>query len=680
MSAEVSLRTRRTRLIVGGVLGAAVLAPVTWAFASFFGSGSTSAQATADVLSAPATPVVTRATRSAIITWTAATTSDDVAATSYSVERRPSGGGTSSPVVCLNSLPFQCTDLGVPTGTWEYRVTAHLVSWDSAPSASATVNIPAPTFTITPGQTVRTGASVLGGTFTNFQAGELVTVTASPGGAVIGQVPADTSGTGAVALTAGAIGGTFTATATGASGASATSPIPYNIDAVAPTTTATVNGTFGGGGFYFGVLPTVTLTPSEAGVTTYELNGAPTATYSGPSGLIDGTNTVTFRTVDLAGNIEPPQTLTVKVDVRAPNPGVLLPLVPYLTTPIPLPLTVTSASDPSGSGVSSVQYVYCINPCTSDVVIGSSSVAPNFVLPWTPPATDGVYVVRAIVSDVAGNKATSSTQTITVDNVVPTGTLTTPTEGSTIGLTFPVTVVATDATSGVANVQLKYRAGTGGPFSTLALAHVGTTTTYSASPNTLTLANGTYQVQLVVTDKAGNAFTQAAPTTLTIQNWSAQSLSITNGASSVSGTLDAGDSVVLTFTQPPAPASICAAWDGTPKTGNVVVTNGAVNDVVTFTSTGCTGNIGGLAIDKAYLAGTNNSAATFGASTFQLTGTQLTVTFGGTPALTAGASLASGPVLSPGIATYSASAALTSSGVGINSAPKPTVAANSAQF
>ncbi len=51
----------------------------------------------------------------------------------------------------------------------------------------------------------------------------------------------------------------------------------------------------------------------------YKLDGAATyTTYAGPLSLADGTHTVVFRAIDVAGNVEADTTATIKVDTQLP--------------------------------------------------------------------------------------------------------------------------------------------------------------------------------------------------------------------------------------------------------------------------------------------------------------------------------------------------------------------------
>src|SRR6478736_5034347 len=119
---------------------------------------------------------------------------------------------------------------------------------------------------------------------------------------------------------------------------------------------------------------------------------------------------------------------------------------------------------------------------------------------------DGTYQFRTVVTDAAGNAATSNAITVTVDTSAPaagTLALTNFTDSGSSGTdfvtqdkTFDLTLTGNEAGSTVA-----YQVSTDGGTSWA--------TTTGAQSN---LADGTYQFRTVVTDAAGNAATSNAIT------------------------------------------------------------------------------------------------------------------------------------------------------------------------
>ena len=94
-------------------------------------------------------------------------------------------------------------------------------------------------------------------------------------------------------------------------------------DATPPETVATVTGTAGNDGWFKAgdpVVVTLTATDEGSGVasTTVSIDGGPEEPYTAPITLTDGMHTLTFFSTDEAGNVEPAQSLTVRVDQTPP--------------------------------------------------------------------------------------------------------------------------------------------------------------------------------------------------------------------------------------------------------------------------------------------------------------------------------------------------------------------------
>ena len=125
------------------------------------------------------------------------------------------------------------------------------------------------------------------------------------------------------------------------------------------------------------------------------------------AGLTDNNHTFDVRATDAAGNTDAtPATWTWHRDTNDPtgtlnNPGANIRQTATLTS---------SETDPSAngyaSGLQSVTYEYSANG-TTWAAIGTLNTAPFDTMLWnTTGVTDGVYQLRIVVSDVAGNTTT----------------------------------------------------------------------------------------------------------------------------------------------------------------------------------------------------------------------------------------------------------------------------------
>ena len=162
-------------------------------------------------------------------------------------------------------------------------------------------------------------------------------------------------------------------------------------DITPPITTATVNGLAPEDGWYQSA--TMTLIADEPATTTYEVGAGPTQTYTDPFMLSDGEHTITYRSTDLAGNVEDDQTLTVKVD--STNPTIQ-----------PIPGQTLDQLTPTGTTVTFTTDVGDNFTPTDDLVVAcvDQHLQPFASGQTAPVATT---IITCTVTDLAGN--TSST-------------------------------------------------------------------------------------------------------------------------------------------------------------------------------------------------------------------------------------------------------------------------------
>src|SRR5207253_1231028 len=151
-------------------------------------------------------------------------------------------------------------------------------------------------------------------------------------------------------------------------------------------------------------------------------------------------------------------------------------------------VALTSSASDTGSGVASVGYE--LSPAGA----GSwSTVAAS----WnTTTLTDGVYDVRAVVVDRAGNRTDSTPVTTRVDNTPPTATMNDPAD-SNGNLYGTVALTSTTADSGSGLAQTWYELS---PAGADAWTHV------AASLDTTTVPDGLYDIRAAAVDNAGNGF------------------------------------------------------------------------------------------------------------------------------------------------------------------------------
>ena len=263
-----------------------------------------------------------------------------------------------------------------------------------------------------------------------------------------------------------------------------TSPA-VNIDMTAPTTSANINGS--GGEWSTSVQVTLSSNDNLSGVanTFYKLDGGATQTYTSEFSVSSsGSHTLSYWSVDVAGNIESAHSSAFKVDNAAP--------VTQLSTSgftgtngwfrgaVQVSL---SASDNNQSGVASTSY--SVDGGATQTYSGAFSI-PN----------DGVHQVIFWSVDALGNTEVQQSRTVKIDMTI--GTLVKSLSGTLSSLGYyttpvQVTMTATDTPSGVANIFYRIDG--------------GATNTYT-SPFTIS-TDGIHSVEYSMVDLAGGSITQS---------------------------------------------------------------------------------------------------------------------------------------------------------------------------
>ncbi|HYZ93199.1 MAG TPA: Ig-like domain-containing protein, partial [Actinomycetota bacterium] len=252
---------------------------------------------------------------------------------------------------------------------------------------------------------------------------------------------------------------------------------------------------------------TVTLTASDAlsgiGSTQYRIDGG--AFQNGTSILVpapadhsnDGVHTIDYRSTDVAGNVEPLRSATVRIDTELPSGSVSAPAGGAHVNGI-VPVSASAAD--AQSGVKSVTFLVRPSGAGSFSTISTDTAAP-YEASWDSTAVaEGDADLKVVVADAAGNAVTSALVTVVVDNP-PAPTLGDP--GA--NLSGTVTLHASSPADTAQVVFERAPAGSG------AWAPIATDTTapYEASFDTQTVADERYDFRAVATDLGG--FTGASP-------------------------------------------------------------------------------------------------------------------------------------------------------------------------
>jgi Bacterial Ig-like domain len=232
--------------------------------------------------------------------------------------------------------------------------------------------------------------------------------------------------------------------------------------------------------------------------------------------LLDGTYSLQAKAIDLAGNVGPL------------GPAVLLTI---LATPPAAPgaISILPADDSGGPGLTNLRQprltgiapandlVQILGP--TDQVYASTTAGSNgsYVAKLTSPLADGTYAFDAVATDTAGNVSLPGPAlTLTIDATPPSS----PSAPTLLALDDSGTVG--DHITNVRQPRLTATAGAGLTVRLLNAANVilGTATASATGSVTILpsspLVDGTYSLQLVAVDMAGNVSAPGGPLSLTI--------------------------------------------------------------------------------------------------------------------------------------------------------------------
>ncbi|MEZ5100164.1 MAG: Ig-like domain-containing protein [Thermoleophilia bacterium] len=258
--------------------------------------------------------------------------------------------------------------------------------------------------------------------------------------------------------------------------------------------------------------PTFAFASGEPGTFECRLDGpgAATGTFAActspltTSALAEGAYALLVRAIDAAGNADgSPATAGFTVDATAPA-GALT--APAAGADVRGTIDVAAdAADTGGTGVAQVQFRIRLAGSSAFADLGApDTTAPYGLQLDTAALADGNYELRALVTDAAGNTQVTGIVAVTVDNTAPTGELTSPAGGSTVGgAAVPLAATASGTGSPVASVRFERRLQGAASFE-----EIGTdaTSPYSLTWDTTSpvIPDGVHELRVLVTDAAGN--------------------------------------------------------------------------------------------------------------------------------------------------------------------------------
>jgi hypothetical protein len=416
--------------------------------------------------------------------------------------------------------------------------------------------------------------------------------------------------------------------------------------------------------------PDTTGTPVQTATPTVS-SGSWTVPGSGLSS--NGQYTVQVTQTDGAGNSSSP-TKTFIIDNTAPN-GFAAVVSATGSAPSFLKKSGTyvvyaNATDPlaggAASGIASMTAnltnlgggaTTALSTCSSGCTVGATTYAyVSAQQTASSSLSDGVKTFTITATDNATNSASSSSQNVTADSTAPTGLATKlsaagDTTGGSVGSGRPYRVYANASdpvtggvASGVGLVTANLTNLGGG--STVALTTcssgctvAGTAYSYATAQQTAgTLSGSTTTYTLTATDDANNSTTTGTQS-VSVDNIAPTVTSLAINSGGTSGTIDAGDQIVITFSSQMNVASLCPTWNDDTVNQNlqtngdvtVTVADNASNDTLSVSSATCTLNIGTVSLGADYVAGTsmfNGSGSNKSTVSWSANNRRLTITLG----------------------------------------------------
>jgi chitinase len=177
----------------------------------------------------------------------------------------------------------------------------------------------------------------------------------------------------------------------------------------------------------------------------------------------------------------------------------------------------------------------------------------------------------------------------------------------------------------VTSVAIEYSVAGAGSYTTIC---PDTSAPYSCSWNSSGLTDGAYDVRAIAIDTLGNQTTSAVVSAY-VNNTGPTGIDVQGSNGGVNDKLDAGDSVVFTYSTTMDPNSILAGWSGASAPIKVRVNNGGTSDSMEFYDNTNTTPLGLLATGTALAINIDHvTAPSVFNATIVRSGVNITVTIG----------------------------------------------------
>jgi hypothetical protein len=177
----------------------------------------------------------------------------------------------------------------------------------------------------------------------------------------------------------------------------------FGLDSYPPLTTVTFDSAASGTNGWYRAPVTLTLSAidGQSGVdyTAYRVNGGVWQTYTAPIVVtMQGTTTVNYYSVDVAGNTETVQTAAIRIDWTSPESVASVPASVSSS-----PITVTWVATDIWSGIESIALWYKFEVDGTWTDAGLAPQSGNSGTFYFVPNDDGTYCFATQATDWAGN-------------------------------------------------------------------------------------------------------------------------------------------------------------------------------------------------------------------------------------------------------------------------------------
>jgi hypothetical protein len=330
----------------------------------------------------------------------------------------------------------------------------------------------------------------------------------------------------------------ITITATDANAKTATQAFTLTVTSSGPVFTSATSTTFtatNAGTFAVTANGDTPITFTETGTLPSGVTLASNGTLAGtPGSGTTGSYAITIKAIDANSNSST-QSFTLTVN-PPPSTAVLVPSSGAAVSGTSATLDASASAQP-GSTISKVQFVLTGGSYNKTVIGTGALTLYGYLYSWnTTSVPNGTYTVQSLATDSAGHTGYSAGISVTVNNTPPTTAVLVPSNGGAVSGTNATLDASASASNnvGIAKVQFVL---TGGSYNKTVLG-TGTATLYGYiyGWNTTSVPSGTYTLQSLATDGAGNS-TYSTGISVTVDNTPpATAVIIPSNNATVSGT------------------------------------------------------------------------------------------------------------------------------------------------